>query len=88
MALSTDEAARFRAVVNALDEAVAARPDMLASPVGFVVGAMVSAANSDAEAAWSQLAGLGDLLAYLVMHVRTGEGTAAEIVAALVPVPA
>lgn len=76
---------RFRSVVSALDEAVAARPDLLSSPVGFVVGALVSAGNSDADSAWLQLAGLGDLLAYLVTHVRTGEGDPAVIVAALVP---
>ena len=83
--LSIDERARFAAVIAALDNAVAARPDMLASPVGFVVGAMVSAGTSDPDAAWTQLAGLGDLLGYLTVHVRTGEGDAGAIVASLVP---
>jgi hypothetical protein len=85
MALSTDERERFANVVRELDEAVAARPDILGSPVGFVLGALVSAANSDAEAAWAQIAGMGDILAYLAVHVRTGQGSAGELVAALVP---
>ena len=85
MALSIEERARFLAVVTALDDAVAARPDLLASPVGFVLGALVSAANSDADMAWGQIAGMGDILAYLVMHVRTGDGTPGAIVDALVP---
>lgn len=88
MALSTDERARLAGVVAALDDAVAARPDLLASPVGFVIGALVSAANSDADAAWAQLAGLGDLLAYLVAYVRDGAGDPAVIVAVLVPAAA
>lgn len=83
--LTEPERARLAAVVAALDEAIAARPDLLASPIAFVIGALVQAANSDPDSAWSQLAGLGDLLAYLVTHVRTGDGDPAVIVAALVP---
>lgn len=83
--MTPEEHARFMAVVNAIDEAVAARPDILSSPVGFVVGALVSAATSDAEAAWAQLSGLGDVLAYMAHHVRTGEGDPAAIVGAFVP---
>jgi hypothetical protein len=83
--LAPVEAARFRAVVDALDQAVAERPDVLASPVGFVLGALVSAANSDAPAAWAQIAGFADVLVYVTVHVRTGQGSPAAIVAALLP---
>lgn len=83
--MTPEEAARFRAIVDALDEAVAARPDILASPVGFVVGALVSAANSDPDAAYRQIAGFADILAYVTVHVRTGQGSPADLVAALVP---
>ena len=83
--LTSQERDRLAGVVSSLDEAVAARPDLLMSPVGFVVGALVQAANSDADAAWRQLAGLGDLLAYLVLYVRSGEGEPGVIVASLVP---
>ena len=83
--LANDEGIRFFAVVDALDEAVAARPDLLASPVGFIVGALVSAANSDSDAAWDQIAGLSDLSAYFVRYVRTGEGSTDAIIGSLLP---
>lgn len=83
--MTDDERARFLDLVAAIDEAVAARPDILASPVGFVVGAIVSAANADAEGSWRQLSGLGDVLSYLAHYVRTGEGDPHAVVLAFVP---
>lgn len=83
--MTPEERERFTSVVRAIDEAVSVRPDILASPVGFVVGALVSAASSDTDGAWSQLAGLGDVLAYLATYVRTGEGSPDAIVAVFVP---
>lgn len=83
--MSPEELARWQAFIGAVDAAVAARPDLLSSPIGFVLGALVSAGTSQPESAWVQVAGLADLLAYLVVHVRTGEGDAEAVVAALLP---
>lgn len=83
--MTPDERARFAAVVDALDAAVALRPDLLASPAGFVLGALVGAGRSDAEGTWSQVAGFADVLAYLVVYVREGRGDPADLVAAVVP---
>jgi len=84
--MTADERTRFLATVDAIDAAAAARPDILASPVGFVLGALVSAARSDPEGTWRQVAGFADVLAYLVTHVQTGQGTPDALIAALLPV--
>ena len=83
--MTDDERARFAALIDALDAGVAARPDILASPAGFVIGALVGAGRSDPVDAWRQLAGFADLLAYIVVHVRTGEGSPDDVVAAFLP---
>ena len=83
--MTPDELARFRALVDELDAGVAARPDILASPAGFVIGAMVGAGRHYPEDAWRQLAGFADVLAYIVVHVRTGQGDPAAVVAAFMP---
>jgi hypothetical protein len=83
--MTPTERARFLALIDELDAGVAARPDILASPVGFVLGALVGAGRTDPADAWRQLAGFADVLAYIVMHVRTGEGTAAAVLAAFLP---
>ena len=83
------ELARFGEVIEALDRAVADRPDLLASPVGFVIGALVGAGRSDPADAWRQLAGFADVLAYVVMYVRGHpDATVDAIVASLIPTPA
>jgi len=83
--MTDTERARFVALIDTLDAGVAARPDILASPVGFVLGALVGAGRSDPGDAWRQLAGFADVLAYVVVHVRTGEGTPDAVLAAFMP---
>ena len=84
--MSADERARFLAVVDALDAAFAERPDLLASPVGFVAGALVGAGRSDPEDAWRQISGFADMLAYLSMYVRGNpDATVEGFVNALIP---
>jgi hypothetical protein len=83
--MTPDELARFRAMIEAMDTAVAARPDLLASPAGFILGALVGAGTHDPVDAWRQLAGFADVLAYIVVHVRTGEGDPAVIVRSFLP---
>ena len=83
--MTDEERARLAQLVDALDRAVAARPDVLGSPVGFVVGALVGAAQADPESAFAQLAGFADMLAYIVMYVRGEGGDPEAVIAALLP---
>ena len=84
--LSDAERGRFLAVSDGLDSAIADRPDLLASPVGFVVGALVGAGRSDPVDAWRQLSGFADVLAYLTMYVRGHpDATVEGLIAALIP---
>jgi len=84
--MSDAERARFLAMIDALDAAFADRPDLLASPVGFVAGALVGAGRSDPDDAWRQISGFADMLAYLSMYVRGQNGATVEgFVAALLP---
>jgi hypothetical protein len=84
--MSGDQLARFETMIDAIDRAVADRPDVLASPVGFVVGALVGAGRSDPEDAWRQLAGFADVLAYVVMFVDGHpEASLDALVASLLP---
>lgn len=81
-----EERARFVELIDQLDIAVASRPDLLGSPVGFVVGALVGAGRQDPADAWRQLAGFADLLAYVVMFVRGHPDASAEaVIGALIP---
>lgn len=83
------ERERFATMIDALDLRVASRPDILESPAGFVIGALVGAGRHDPADAWQQLAGFADLLAYIVMYVRGTDGATVDaILDSMFPIPA
>lgn len=84
--MTPEEAERFARLIEALDIRVAARPDILASPAGFVLGALIGAGRSDPTSAFVQIGGLADVLSYIVLYVRAQNGATLDpILDALVP---
>lgn len=68
--LGDAERARLAALVEALDLRVASRPDIIASPAGFILGALIGACRTDPDDAWGQFSGFADVLVYLVGWVK------------------
>lgn len=88
MTISAEQQERFAAVIEAIDVAAAARPDIIASPMGFVVGALIGAGRSDLAGTYDQLAGFADVLAYVVAYVNGHpEASLDRIVASILPAP-
>jgi hypothetical protein len=86
--VTPQEAERFAGLVDELDIAVAGRPDIIASPAGFVVGALVGAGRSDVEGTYRQLVGFGDVLTYVRRYVEGDpEATIEAIIGAILPAP-
>ena len=83
--MTDDERARFLAFIDALAVRVASRPDILASPAGFFMGALVGAGRSDPADAWRPITGLADGLAYIGLPSRDGAVDPAAILRSLIP---
>ncbi len=83
--MTEEERARMAQLADSLDAAIAARPDLLASPIGFIAGAFLAAHRSAPDAFWAQVLAMQALLTGAVAFVAAGVGDPAGIIGALVP---